>query len=186
MNPAASSYGRLMQHDQPFAIASPAGVNTRHIVNQILDCPFDGALARRYRSCKGMELLLEELDRHFVLRKLPHETTMNRKQVHKAWEILRENIEEPLSVHELAKAVGVSCSTLKRSFRKVYGTSVFAFFQDYRMDEARKMLESGDFSVTEVAFKVGYTNSGHFSRAFRRHFGVPPKSCVGSPIPLVS
>ena len=43
------------------------------------------------------------------------------------------------------------------------------------MSEARKLLEDGRYNVAEVAYRVGYANPGHFSRAFSRHFGVPPK-----------
>ena len=45
------------------------------------------------------------------------------------------------------------------------------------MSEARKLLEESKYNVAEVAYLVGYANPSHFSRAFSRYFGVPPKEC---------
>lgn len=168
----------LFNGDMPFVLTAPAGAGTLFIANQICNCPFDGKLADSYKECKAKELMFEELDRHFCLRSLNSNFnfTVNRKKVEEAWSIIRMNIENPLSIYEVAKNIGMSESTLKRSFRKIYGVSIFAFFQNYRMSEARKLLENGEHNVTEVAFKVGYANSGHFSRAFSKHFGMPPKT----------
>lgn len=59
----------------------------------------------------------------------------------------------------------------------MYGASIFSSFQRHRMSEARKLLEESKYNVAEVAYRVGYANPSHFSRAFSRYFGVPPKEC---------
>ena len=71
----------------------------------------------------------------------------------------------------------MSESSLKRTFRSMYGASIFSSFQRHRMSEARKLLEESKYNVAEVAYRVGYANPSHFSRAFSRYFGVPPKEC---------
>jgi AraC-like DNA-binding protein len=167
----------LLDKEQSFARALPAGAGTMLIVSQILHCPFEGKLAHSYRKCKALELFVEELDRHLGLRTPKENVCINRRQVEEAWRILTSNLEEPHTISDLASTIGMSESTLKRSFRKVYGVSIFFYFQQFRMSQARRLLEEGTYNVTDVAFRVGYSHPGHFSRAFRNHFGVPPKDC---------
>lgn len=175
------SFNNKMKHmllncDKPFSCISINNQIPSMIVKQILNCPFCGVMRRHYIECKGMELLLQELERHLVIHQRSANCPINRFKVEEAWRQLSENLESPLTIYELASAVGMSESTLKRSFRRIYGTSIFNFFQNYRMVQARKMLEEGEYNVTEVAFKVGYANLSHFSRAFHKHFGYSPKA----------
>lgn len=51
----------------------------------------------------------------------------------------------------------------------------FNYYQDYRMREAARMLKEEKFSVTEIGYKLGYTNLSHFSRVFKQHIGSKPK-----------
>jgi AraC-like DNA-binding protein len=64
-------------------------------------------------------------------------------------------MEAPLSLPELAGYAGINETKLKRGFRKVYGTSVFGYLRNQRLDKARILLETGDMNVSEVAYSVG-------------------------------
>jgi hypothetical protein len=70
--------------------------------------------------------------------------------------------------------VGLNQCSLKRGFKAVFGTSLYAYFQAERMRHAKDLLPNN--SVTETAVLLGYTNVSHFSSAFRRHFGVLPSA----------
>ena len=80
---------------------------------------------------------------------------------------------------ELAAQVGVCDRTLRRGFRDLFGTTVIGYLTQQRMIKAEQLLRHGDYTVAEVANKVGYTHLGHFAAAFRKQFGVSPRECLG-------
>ena len=172
-----STKNLFIRNDTPFTKGATAGHYSQFIINQIINCPFDGVMKDYYIESKGMEFVVEELSRHLPRCGVTHRCCTNRKRIEDAWRLLVEDLEHPRTITDLAHSVGMSESTLKRSFRKLYGASIFTCFQNHRMLQARSMLRRGELNVTEVAFRVGYASSSHFSRAFHRHFGFPPKLC---------
>ena len=82
---------------------------------------------------------------------------------------------EPPSLQELADEVGISLKKLKEGFKEIYGDTVFNFLFDYKMDYARRMLDTGSYNVNEVGLKVGYSTASHFIAAFKKKFGTTPK-----------
>ena len=69
---------------------------------------------------------------------------------------------------------------LKEGFKQIYGDSVFSFLFDYKMEVARKLLESGEHNVNEVGHKIGYSTSSHFIAAFKKKYGTTPKKYIMS------
>ena len=94
----------------------------------------------------------------------------------KALLLLDENMERPVSVTELAKAVGVSSTTLRTAFRKVLGTSLGKYALSVRLREAKRLMMEERFSVKEVAAKMGFSSQAYFCYAYHAHFGHPPSS----------
>jgi AraC-like DNA-binding protein len=76
-----------------------------------------------------------------------------------------------------ARAMGMSLRSLQRRLSE-QGTSFREVLQDTRLDLARSYLTEGRYSVTEIAFLLGFADSSGFARAFRRHTGVAPSSYV--------
>ncbi len=96
-------------------------------------------------------------------------------KIKKAKEIIIKNMAEPPGLQELADEVGISMKKLKAGFKEIYGDTVFNFLFDYKMEFARKLLESGSYNVNEVGLKIGYSTSSHFIAAFKKKFGTTPK-----------
>ena len=96
-------------------------------------------------------------------------------KIKKAKEIVINNMAEPPGLQELADMIGLTLKKLKTGFKQVYGDSVYSFLFDYKMEYARKMLDSGSYNVNEVGLKVGYSTSSHFIAAFKKKFGITPK-----------
>jgi len=101
-------------------------------------------------------------------------------KIRNAKDIIISRISEPPSLQELADEIGLSLKKLKEGFKEIYGDSVFSFLFDYKMEVARKLLESGDHNVNEVGHKVGYSTSSHFIAAFKKKYGTTPKKYVMS------
>jgi len=88
--------------------------------------------------------------------------------------ILIDNMDTPPTITELAKKVCLNEFKLKAGFKEVFGTTVFGYLQQQRMEKAKSLMESGEFNVSEAAWNIGYTNVSHFIAAFKKHFGVSP------------
>ncbi|MEE9361749.1 MAG: AraC family transcriptional regulator [Cellulophaga sp.] len=104
----------------------------------------------------------------------------NVKRIREAKEIIISRMAEPPTLVELSEEIGLSLKKLKEGFKQIYGDSVFSFLFDYKMEYARKMLESGKYNVNEVGLKVGYSTASHFIAAFKKKFGTTPKKYVMS------
>ncbi|MFL9844122.1 helix-turn-helix transcriptional regulator [Flavobacterium rhizosphaerae] len=101
-------------------------------------------------------------------------------KIRKAKDIVIANMAEPPGLEELAERVGISLKKLKMGFRQIYGDTVYSFLFDYKMDYARKLLDSGSFNVNEVGLRIGYSTSSHFISAFKKKFGITPKKYLMS------
>ncbi|GFZ83229.1 AraC family transcriptional regulator [Aquaticitalea lipolytica] len=101
-------------------------------------------------------------------------------KIRKAKDIIIARMAEPPSLQELADEIGLNLKKLKEGFKQIYGDSVFSFLFDYKMEVARKLLESGEHNVNEVGLKVGYSTSSHFIAAFKKKYGTTPKKYLMS------
>lgn len=99
-------------------------------------------------------------------------------KIRKAKDIIIANVSEPPSLQELAHEVGLNIKKLKEGFKQIYGDTVYSFLLDYKMEQARKLLEGNQFNVNEVGLKVGYSTASHFIAAFKKKFGITPKKYV--------
>lgn len=104
----------------------------------------------------------------------------NVKRIRKAKEIVIHRMAEPPTLAALSEEIGLPLKKLKEGFKQVYGDSVYSFLFDYKMEYARKMLESNRYNVNEVGLKVGYSTSSHFIAAFKKKFGTTPKKYIMS------
>ncbi len=95
-------------------------------------------------------------------------------QVVRAVSWLRQNFDQEYKADVLARAVGVSTSTLNRHFRAMTAMSPLEYQKSLRLQEARRLMLASDSSAGEVGYQVGYTSPSQFTREYRRMFGVPP------------
>ncbi|NBW28317.1 MAG: AraC family transcriptional regulator [Flavobacteriaceae bacterium] len=99
----------------------------------------------------------------------------NVMKIKKAKEIIIANMAEPPGLQELADQVGLNLKKLKMGFKQIYGDTVYGFLFDYKMEFARKLLDSGSYNVNEVGLKIGYSTGSHFIAAFKKKFATTPK-----------
>jgi AraC-like DNA-binding protein len=87
---------------------------------------------------------------------------------------IREDYRSSIAVPELARSVGMSASAFHKHFKSVTASSPLQYQKDLRLLAAKRLLATGEASVTEAAFEVGYESPSQFSREYARKFGVPP------------
>lgn len=90
---------------------------------------------------------------------------------------IRENLHEPLNIEILAKNAGVSTRTLFSGFKNFLGTTPMAYLKDLRLEKAHQELRNSEYqSVTDIAYKWGFTHLGRFSQEYKRRYGELPSS----------
>ncbi|WP_321529895.1 AraC family transcriptional regulator [uncultured Desulfuromonas sp.] len=104
----------------------------------------------------------------------PRGRARHQAAIDEAVDILRSEWADPPTIAALARRVGINECYLKAQFRRYTGLSVGEFVRKLRMERALELIESGNHSVLETAFCVGYSNPSHFSAAFKRFYGRLP------------
>ena len=124
---------------------------------------------------KILELLSREVD--LLCSPPPKQTILQPDDVVRlqaARTTMMERMATPPTIAELARKVGLNEKKIKQGFKTLYGTTVYGFLRDYRMEQAKLMFDQDHKSVTDTACAVGYSNVGHFGVIFKHHHGVRP------------
>lgn len=94
-----------------------------------------------------------------------------------AW--LEENVADAdVTVDQLAVYVGMGRTSMYNKIKGLTGKSPVELIQDFRLEKATYYLKSGQFSVSETCYKVGFSDPGYFSRSFKKHFGISPMDYI--------
>jgi AraC-like DNA-binding protein len=148
------------------------------VLNQIFHYNQNSSIKNLYLKGKGYELLSFYFNRYedpnaehcpFLI------DEENVSKIKRAKEIVIARMAEPPGLQELADDVGLNLKKLKVGFKQIYGDSVYSFLFDYKMEFARRLLDSGSHNVNEVGLKIGYSTSSHFIAAFKKKYGTTPK-----------
>ncbi len=97
------------------------------------------------------------------------------ENLHAVRSLMLTDLSKPPRLADLARAVGMSETKMKTLFSQIFGDSIYNYFQSARMAEAAFLLKQSDYSVSEIGYRLGFTNLSHFSRLFEKHYGMTPK-----------
>jgi AraC family transcriptional regulator len=92
----------------------------------------------------------------------------------RAREIVETRFLEPLSLAEIAAAVGVHLVHLSREFHRYNRCTVGELIRRRRVEHASSLLAYSDMSLAEIALACGFSDQSHFSMMFKRHMGITP------------
>ncbi len=92
----------------------------------------------------------------------------------RAIERLRQDFDQPLSIEEMARDLGMSVSGFHHHFKAVTAMSPLQFQKQLRLQEARRLMLGEDLDAASAAFRVGYQDASHFNREYKSVFGFPP------------
>lgn len=102
-------------------------------------------------------------------------TGINHGKLLKVISTMEQRLEEPASRSELARMAGLSLRQLERLFQSHAGSTLASYYLRLRLERSRNLLRQTTMSVLEVALSCGFISASHFSRAYRSHFGHPPR-----------
>jgi AraC-like DNA-binding protein len=127
--------------------------------------------AERSAATAGFSLLLHGW---IAGQAAPAQTRLHEREVRGVIDAMYERLETGWRVEEMARAARLS----ERRFRQVFalntGDSPKKYFDRLRMEKGRQLLQLGLYTVQEVADQFGFSSPFHFSKAYRRLYGVPP------------
>lgn len=164
--------------DKKYYTNAPITPSIAVVLSQIMNYNLNSSVKGLYLKGKAYELISLYFNK-------PEEADMeqcpflvdedNVRKIRKAKDIIISRMAEPPSLQELSDEIGLNLKKLKEGFKQIYGDSVYSFLFDYKMEYARKILESGENNVNEVGLKVGYSTASHFIAAFKKKYGTTPK-----------
>jgi AraC-like DNA-binding protein len=96
------------------------------------------------------------------------------ERLHFIRDTLTAQFDKPWSITSLAREAGLNQMKLKAGFKALFGTTLFGYLLEIRMQEARRLLLQEKLYVGEVAERMGYQHPHHFTKAFRKKFGILP------------
>lgn len=167
----------LVENTEPFLFEHMIDPSLQNVVNEIISEEVDETFKLFFLRLKAEELicrLLIELEK----RNEKHLYALNIHDIETMYMIrakILEQLEIPPVIKELAAEAGMSATKLKRLFRQIFGNSIFNYYQEFRMKEAALLLKEKKYSVSEVGYKMGFSNLSHFSKIFKEHIGMNPK-----------
>lgn len=158
------------------------------ILSSLKTSTHSGFCERLFLESKVLELLMfqasqfEQINSARPLKQLKEEE-LNKMQEIKT--ILLENINTQIPLRTLAHMVGTNEFNLKRNFKIAYGNTVYGYLNNHKMELAKTMLIEKDFTIAEIATKIGYKYATHFSSAFKKYFGYLPNKLKSAKLSLL-
>lgn len=81
---------------------------------------------------------------------------------------------QDITSEDICRHIGCSRSLISHQFKAATGTSIREYLTSLRLQDAKKLLENSDLTVTEIAFTVGFGSSNYFTNVFKKEFGMAP------------
>ncbi|MDV3536271.1 AraC family transcriptional regulator [Elizabethkingia anophelis] len=167
----------LLQNAQPYLFEQVLYSSLQEIVNDIISVNTEEVFELFFLRVKAEELicrLLMDLDKRDE-KQIYALNFYDIEAIYRIKALIIEDLGVPPVISELSVIAGMSPTKLKRLFSQIFGNSIFSYYQDLRMKEAAALLKEKKYLVSEVGYKLGFTNLGHFSRIFKQHIGMSPK-----------
>lgn len=145
------------------------------IIDDIISCERKGLFKKIFLEAKILELLLLQFEQ--IETASTADYSLKKADIDKIYAVrsyMLSHLDSTNSLAGLAQLVGTNEFTLKKGFKEVFGNTVFGFWNDAKMEEAKARLVAGTATVGEVAETIGYTHQRHFATAFKRKFGILP------------
>lgn len=149
------------------------------VLNQIIKNDMDNSTRSLLYKAKIYELfsLIFKKTKEIDLDQCPFlNNDENLKKIAKAKDVILKDIKNPPSLIELSKTIDLSLKNLKKGFKEIYGKPVYKYLFDFKMERAKQLLSNGNLNVNEVSYDLGYSSSSHFIAAFKKKYGITPRT----------
>ena len=165
--------GKYCTDDIPYVITGAPEIE--HIFSEIYSVP--SGIRTEYYRIKILELLLFldalTLADHKEERPYFYKGQVEKiKSIHK---LMTDDLTRNYTIEELSKRFEIAPTMLKTVFKNIYGSPIFTYMKNYRMNVAAGLLKNGkDLKVADIAGLVGYDSPSKFASAFKKEMGRTP------------
>tara|TARA_R110002073_G_scaffold123234_2_gene266892 strand:- start:77432 stop:78226 length:795 start_codon:yes stop_codon:yes gene_type:complete len=121
-----------------------------------------------YNSLENLLLELVSFSKGSETKKTPAWITSLTELLHDQWN-------EPMSLHEIALIIGVHPVTVSKFFRKYFSCTLGEYQRKLKIEKSIQLIKESELSLTEIAFLCGFTDQSHFIRNFKKMTGFLPK-----------
>lgn len=104
----------------------------------------------------------------------PRDYAAGQAQVSKAVNLMRENLETPLPLSQIAREIGTTRRALNTQMKAEFGETAVSVYRRLRLLKAKRLLLETDLTIAEITLRAGYEDVSAMTRAFRRSFGTTP------------
>ncbi|MEO2050133.1 MAG: AraC family transcriptional regulator [Allomuricauda sp.] len=143
------------------------------IVDSVFNMKYHGKTKMMFFRSQ-MTALLSHFFGQLALLQTEKINTTERDKLYMAKELLLNNLDNPPSLTELSRQIGLNSYTLKKNFKELFGLPVFKYLQNERLKTAHDLIRNQEATVQEAAWHVGYDSLSSFSNAFEKKFGYRP------------
>lgn len=161
----------------------PMTMPMKWIINTIKQCARTGILKRIFLEAKILELLMLQVE-HAGQPENNHNRNFLRSSeieaLYEAKNILERSLDNPPTIRNLSKMIGMNEFNLKKGFKDTFNTTVYGYVNQLKMRQAKQLLLDGDKTINEVSILTGYKNPQHFTVAFKKYFGGLPSKLKSS------
>lgn len=166
--------------DRPFAgmdSNAPMTPYMQKLIGDIKQCGQSGPMQRLMLQSKVLELVALHLGQlQAGTSRAPGLTMAEIGRLNELKAFLDVHFLEDFSLPQLSRLCLLNEFKLKKGFKDLFGTTVFAYLRKLRMDFAVNLLLDSSKSIDHISDMLGYEHSQHFSTAFKRYHGSPPSS----------
>lgn len=120
-----------------------------------------------------VQTLSVHLVKHYAIHKPRSERDNPSPRLERVMDYIQDNLNQPISLHELARVAHQSVYHFSREFKRVTGKSPYQYILSQRLECAKKLLKK-NLSIAEVAYTVGFADQSQLARAFKSAFGFSP------------
>jgi AraC-like DNA-binding protein len=100
------------------------------------------------------------------------------KRIKEIKDYLLADFKNPPTIKQLCEKFSISEYHLKEGFKELYGTTVYGYLLDKKLEYALHKLEENQQMVKDISFEIGYENPSHFISAFKKKYGLTPKQYI--------
>ncbi|WP_411031222.1 helix-turn-helix domain-containing protein [Spongiimicrobium sp. 3-5] len=170
--------GKLFFLDEEY---SRLDSRTREIIAAIRNNPYSGNLREVFIENKLIDLIFYSIP---LLRQHKNALVNNGRSydnnVLDAQQYILDNLDQRLSLKQIAKHAGLNEYTLKTKFKETFGRSVIDYCIELKLNRAYSEIQNTDKKITVIAYETGYASLGNFSNAFFKRYAIRPSEARGS------
>ena len=169
---------KLVESDKPFAVYEEISFNMDQYLNKLKKIDLEDMVSLIHLRSYVLNFLALYISAIENRADTTIASNINHLDVEKLFGV-RQVLTTEYSIHHEIKALAsnaaMSARKLQKLFKDVFGITIYQYALKVKIEEAKRMIETKKFSISEVGYEIGYTNLSHFTAAFKKQVGMNPK-----------